>query len=469
MTQRQLCSPAPGPLEAYAAQFDACFTRINQRAAFRQYLAGLLLPAERNKTLTALANTEPIRGAQRPEAQSLQWFLSESSWDPDAVNRQRLALLCAEPRTAPRADGVLVIDEHGDRKWGTKTAHVARQYLANLGKIDSGVVSVTSLYADAGLYYPLHVKPYTPAQHFAAGKEDSAFRTKLQLALELLDAATKTGITCRAVVADCFYGDDAGFRAGLEERHLGYVMALKPSHRWWHRRGDVGSLQQAAAAAGWTDAQHPGTWVRVVRAFRDGHTEEWWALEVCAGPYGPKQSLRAVIATTDPATLPEHTTWYLVTNLPAPGTARARDATALPSADLAEIVRLYGLRMWVEQSYKHTKGALGWSQYQVRADLAIRRHWQLVCCAFSFCWLHQERCSADDHDAPAHAGTTSSPAPAQDAGRGENGDRDAGATTTIMAGSTAGGAGVVGAVDYALALLARVVDGAPTTTAATVA
>ena len=40
----------------------------------------------------------------------------------------------------------------------------------------------------------------------------------------------------------------------------------------------------------------------------------------------------------------------------------------------------------MEQSYKQVKHALGWSEYQVRSDLAIRRHWQLVCCAFSFCW-----------------------------------------------------------------------------------
>ena len=49
-------------------------------------------------------------------------------------------------------------------------------------------------------------------------------------------------------------------------------------------------------------------------------------------------------------------------------------------------MRLYTLRGWVEQSYKHIKQSLGWSQYQVRKDMAIRRHWQLVCCAFSFCW-----------------------------------------------------------------------------------
>jgi hypothetical protein len=47
------------------------------------------------------------------------------------------------------------------------------------------------------------------------------------------------------------------------------------------------------------------------------------------------------------------------------------------------VIRLYGLRMWVEQGYKQVKYALGWSEYQVRSDQAIRRHWQLVCCAFS--------------------------------------------------------------------------------------
>jgi hypothetical protein len=53
---------------------------------------------------------------------------------------------------------------------------------------------------------------------------------------------------------------------------------------------------------------------------------------------------------------------------------------------LAEVVRLYGLRNWVEQGYKQVKGELGWADFQVRSDRAIRRHWTLVCCAFSFRW-----------------------------------------------------------------------------------
>lgn len=70
----------------------------------------------------------------------------------------------------------------------------------------------------------------------------------------------------------------------------------------------------------------------------------------------------------------------------------------MPTADLAEIVRLYGLRNWVEQSYKQTKGALGWSEYQVRTDRAIRRHWVLACCAFSFCWYHDSRSAESGTD-----------------------------------------------------------------------
>ena len=91
------------------------------------------------------------------------------------------------------------------------------------------------------------------------------------------------------------------------------------------------------------------------------------------------------MATTDPATLPPLTTWYLATNLPHPDAPHADEAPFAP-ADLAEIVRLYGLRNWVEQGYKQLKQELGWADFMVRSDQAIRRHWHLVFCAFSFCW-----------------------------------------------------------------------------------
>jgi SRSO17 transposase len=388
MSKRKGCPTAPGPLERYAQQFDSLFRRLNQREGFRRYLTGLLLPSERNKTLTALANREPIRGAQRPLVQRLQWFLSESRWEADGLNDRRLDLLKSEPRTAPHAGGVLVIDETGDRKAGNQTAHVGRQYLAHWGKVDNGVVSVSALWADEHLYHPLLLEPYTPAHWFARGKQDPAFRTKPQIALELVTAAMNKGIPFRAVVADAFYGENETFISGLQEREVSYVVARKPSHSWWHAEGTVGSVFEVAQTGGWVSTEQPGHWVAIERQFRDGHREVWWALEGRAGPYGPSHSSRLVIATTDPATLPELTTWYLTTNLPHPD-AQATQTRTLPAATLTELVSLYGLRIWVEQSYKQIKHSLGWADYQVRSDIAIYRHWQLVYCAFSFCWWAQ--------------------------------------------------------------------------------
>src|SRR5689334_10897847 len=111
MTARRSCPAAPGPLEEYAARFDGLFTRVAQRRGFREYLAGLLAPRERNKTLTALAGAEPVTGAQHPAVQRLQFFISESRWDPERVNSRRLELVTAD--TAPHGGGVLVIDDSG--------------------------------------------------------------------------------------------------------------------------------------------------------------------------------------------------------------------------------------------------------------------------------------------------------------------------------------------------------------------
>ena len=148
MTDQRLVTPAPAPLEAYAHLFDGLFAKLNQRNGFRRYLEGLLLPTERHKSLTGLANTEPVVGAQHRHAQALQWFLCESTWSERALQGRRLQLLLSDPLTAPTTEGVLATLEHGDRKAGEKTAHLGRQYLSNLGTIDNGVVSVTSLWAD---------------------------------------------------------------------------------------------------------------------------------------------------------------------------------------------------------------------------------------------------------------------------------------------------------------------------------
>jgi SRSO17 transposase len=458
VTKRRACPPTPGPLEDYAARFDPLFARLAQRRGRRAYLQGLLLPRDRNKTLTSLAGAEPVVGAQHKAVQGLQWFVSESSWDAEEVNRRRLELLLGDPATRPHDQGVLVLDDSGDRKAGTKTAHVARQYLGSVGKTDNGIVAVSSLWASERSYWPVDVVPYTPASRLPNGRRDPGFRTKPQLAAALVEAARQAGIGFRAVVADCCYGDNEGFCAALGRAGVAWVLAVKPRKGAWAPEQETHTPQEAARQLTWGGPEEPGDWTPVTRRFRDGHTETWWAADATlpAAGWGPQRRRRLVVASTDPARLPKLSTWYLVTNLPRPGGRRA-SAAAFAPADLAEVVRRSSLRNWVEQSYKQVKHELGWADFQVRSDRAIRRHWQLVWCAFCFCWrawFADQSTSALQPDAqPATAGA-----------RGDRPGRQGGQVRPDrgVAGHAASGARLADPVGRVRALVAGVVAGGPT-------
>ena len=157
-------------------------------------------------------------------------------------------------------------------------------------------------------------------------------------------------------------------------------------------------------------------------------------------------------ATADPATLPGKATWYLVTNLPRPGGPREADSPH-PAAGLAEIVRIYGIRHWIEQSYKQVKDELGWADFQVRSDIAIRRHQALVNCAFSFCWDAWFADTPPQHD----------PAPPRpEPGRGERGAaRRRTAAGAVLAAGAARDTRLASPLDRAAALVAGMVEQRP--------
>ena len=135
-----------------------------------------------------------------------------------------------------------------------------------------------------------------------------------------------------------------------------------------------------------------------------------------------------------------------------PGGPRQAD-TPHPAAGLAEIVRIYGIRHWIEQSYKQVKDQLGWADFQVRSDIAIRRHQALVNSAFSFCWAAW---FAD------HPPQRDSAAPRPEPGRGERGHpRRRSAAGAILAAGATGGARLAFPLDRAAALVDRMVQGAP--------
>ncbi|MGH3225417.1 MAG: hypothetical protein ACRDPY_43170, partial [Streptosporangiaceae bacterium] len=117
----------------------------------------------------------------------------------------------------------------------------------------------------------------------------------------------------------------------------------------------------------------------------------------------------------------------------------------------AEITRIYGIRHWTGQSYKQVRDQLGWADFQVRSDTAIRRHQALVNCAFCFCWDAWFAENPPQHDTAA---------PRPEPGRGERGAARR-RTSAVLAPGAARGTRLAFPLDRPAALVAGMVQGAP--------
>jgi SRSO17 transposase len=369
-TKRKATTPTTEAIDRFSAQFDDLFSRRSARQALRQYLIGLLLPREHNKALTVLASLVP--DAKR---QALHHFLHDSPWEASTLNRRRLALWQARPDLAAHSQGVLIVDETGDRKRGRGIVLAAQQYIGKLGHTANGVVAVTSHWADGQRHIPLGVRAYYPASRLGQGKADPKFRTKPELAWELIAEARSQGIPFRVVVADCVYGENAKLEGRLFGAKVGYVLALRPNKGTWQLVEDE-SNPPAFTPAEAAQRVPIGRWQRLVR--KDSHGKEIvrFVAELELGvAYGPTRPVRLIAATDDPKKLKADFTWYMATNLP------------LAEATPAQVYELYCLRDWIEHYYKPAKHELGWADYQVRSAEAIERHWHLVMLAYTFSLL----------------------------------------------------------------------------------
>src|SRR5258708_22303320 len=157
-TPRKPTSPTTEAIDQFCARFDGLLARYEDRTALRQYLIGLLLPREHNKTLVELGAIVP--GADR---QRLHHFLHDAPWDADALNRRRLVQWQAHPYLGPHAGGVLIVDETRDPQRGQRSVLAAQHYLGTLGHVANGVVAGTRPLAAGRRPPALGGKPHPPA------------------------------------------------------------------------------------------------------------------------------------------------------------------------------------------------------------------------------------------------------------------------------------------------------------------
>jgi len=182
-------------------------------------------------------------------------------------------------------------------------------------------------------------------------------------------------IPFRLVVADSIYGENADLEAKLFTAQIPYIMGLKPSHGTWQQVDDPANPPAFTPAE--AAARFPlDAWQRTVRFDSHGKELVRYVAELELGPtYGPTKGIRLIAATLDPQRLKPESTWYLATSLP------------LAQVSAEQVYELYRLRDWIEHYYKPVKHELGWTDYQMRPERAIVRHWQLVMLAYTFSLL----------------------------------------------------------------------------------
>lgn len=218
-------------LDRFLADVTASLGRSERHRWAKVYVQGLLLAGER-KSVEPMA--ERVGGA---DVQSLRQFVGQSPWAVAGIQKQlaeKVVDLLAEPE-------VWMIDETSFPKAGNASVGVARQYCGALGKIANCQVAVSLHWSTGEASCPLAWRLYlpqswlaTPAQR-AAGKipDDVSYRSKNQLALDLLDQALAWEVPPMPVVADSAYGNDFDFRAGLRARGLPYAVAVEPTTKVW--------------------------------------------------------------------------------------------------------------------------------------------------------------------------------------------------------------------------------------------
>jgi SRSO17 transposase len=344
-------------LERVAERIASRFRRVEPRRRAEAYLKGLLAPVER-KNGWQLAEAA---GDVSPDG--VQDFLARMRWDADLVRDDLRAYVVEH---LGDADAVLVLDETGFMKKGTKSVGVQRQYSGTAGRIENCQIGVFLGYAsrhghaliDRALYLPERWAN-DPARRRAAGVAEAlTFVTKPKLGRQMLERAFAADVPCAFVVGDSVYGADYALRRAIEKSGHGYVMAV-------------------------TSAQRLG-FKPVTDWLEDVPARAWRRLSAGEGSKGPRLYDWAFLPYRSDAaadwqkgllirrkiTKPNAFTFYLTL---------APEATTLP-----KLVRIAGTRWTIEACFEAAKGEVGLDHYEVRSWIGWHRHITLAMLAHAY-------------------------------------------------------------------------------------
>lgn len=366
-TSRRLAPfPSEADLHTWAAELDVVaaklahrFERAEPRKRVLAYLTGLLSTTERKNGwhLAELAGEATPDGMQR--------LVSTAHWDAAAV-RDDLVAYVLEHLADPRA--VLVLDETGFVKKGTKSVGVAPQYCGTVGKIANCQIGVFLAYAtshgpvllDRALYLPREWADDAARRAEAGVPAAASCIPKPTLGKQLLERAFAAGVTAAWVTADSIYGADYKLRHSLEEREQPFVLAVPSTQR-------VGlSAKAAQVVASWP-------------------AEAWQRLSAGEGSQGPRWYDWAWMPMSWRLAPEGMAHWLLARrSLSKPDEIAYSFVFGPASSTLEQVVQVAGTRWQVEQAFELAKGEVGLDEYEVRTWVGWYRHITLAMFALAY-------------------------------------------------------------------------------------
>ncbi|MBI3326438.1 MAG: IS701 family transposase [Nitrospinae bacterium] len=352
-------------LEAIHTRIAARFTRPEPRQRALAYLKGLLGPVERKNGWQLAEHA----GDTTPDG--MQRLVATYQWEADLV-RDDVRTYVLDHVGAPQA--VLVLDETGFLKKGTKSVGVQRQYSGTAGRVENCQIGVFLAYAsatgrtfiDRELYLPQSWVEDVERRREAGVPDEVAFATKPQLGQRMLARAVTAGVRVAWVTGDEVYGSDPDLRRWLETQGQPYVLAVRANERVW--------ISPGARVRQGTAATVAATLVR----------REWQRLSAGDGAKGPRLydwALTLLVGPVDPA----WGRWLLVRRSLSDPTDLAYYVVWGPvGTPLAEMVRAAGTRWAIEESFETTKGEVGLDHDEVRSWTGWYRHITLALLAHAF-------------------------------------------------------------------------------------
>jgi SRSO17 transposase len=374
---------------AAAARLEEFFSGIGvhlkdrrKRESFAMYAFGILGDGERK-------SAEPIaaRGCGDPDEtkrmhDKLLHFLARSVWDDHAVRREavRYAIDAVEKREPVKA---WIVDDTGFLKQGTHSVGVQRQYTGSAGKIANCQIGVSLAVATASEHIPIDFELYLPeswTSNAARRKEaripdQVVFRTKPDLALDMIARAAEAGIPGDVLLADSAFGDIAEFRNAV--RILGFDFAVGV-------KSQTSVVQLGAGDA--SKGQPASARDLVVRLGRKAFRRFSWREGTKKTMHGRFCFVRVKTLHADGLALVDREPLWLVAEWPEDEPAPCKFMlTTLPRRmSKKEIVRITKERWRTERMYEDLKGELGLDHFEGRSFPGWHHHVSVVLCCYAF-------------------------------------------------------------------------------------